>query len=75
MLTGRPSAESPQCYDFYHRIKAGGNGIQANGVEAEEIVPLLDAIEPEGTYIFVSDRPRTLDESENLLKAVELYRK
>ena len=72
---GRPGGGSPKWYDLYRRIKAGGKGIQAVGVEDDEIVPLLDAVGPQGTYIMASDRPRTLDQAEKLLKAVEPYRK
>lgn len=72
---GRPGGGSPEWYDLYRRIKAGGKGVQAIDVEDEEVVPLLDAIGPQGTFILVKDRPRTLDEAEGLLKAVEPYRK
>ena len=72
---GRPGGGSPEWFGLYKRIKNGGKGIQAIGVEDEEVLPLLDAVGPEGTYIMVNDRPRTLDEAERLLKAVEPYRK
>lgn len=72
---GRPGGGSPQWYGLYKRIKAGGKGIQAIGVEDEEVIPLLDAIGPEGTFISLHGRSRTLDEAEKLLKAVEPYRK
>ena len=41
----------PQWYDLYRRIKAGGKSVQAVGVKPEEVVPLLDAVGPEGMYI------------------------
>lgn len=71
---GLEGGGSPRWYDLYRQIKAGGKGVQCIGVEDHEVVPLLDAIGPRGTYIMCSDRPRTLAEAESLLKAVEPYR-
>jgi hypothetical protein len=71
---GRPGGGSPEWFDLYRRIKAGGKGIQAIDVADEEVLPLLDAVGPEGTYILLADRPRTLNQAEALLKAIEPYR-
>jgi hypothetical protein len=63
---------SPRWYDLYRRIKAGGKAVQAVGVEIEEVVPLLDAVGPEGLFITTAtDDPRAAEE---LVEAVEVYR-
>lgn len=71
---GRPQGGAPEWYDLYRRVKAAGKSVQAVNVEDEEVIPLLDAIGPQGTYIMLSNRPRPLPEAEKLLKAVEPYR-
>ena len=48
---GLPGGGSPQWYDFYRQIKRGGKSVQAVGVKLEEILPLIDAVGPEGLYI------------------------
>jgi hypothetical protein len=72
---GKPGGGSPEWFDLYRRIKAGGKGVQCVGVEDHEVLPLLDAVGPEGLYIMLNERERTLDEAEAILKAVEPYRK
>jgi hypothetical protein len=64
---------SPEWYDLYRRIKAGGKSVEAIGVAPEEVVPLLDAVGPEGMFILT--HAPTLDVAERLLAAVEPYRK
>lgn len=63
----------PRWFDLYRRIKAGGKGVQAVGVKAEQVVPLLDAIGPEGTYIILE----WSDEAgfERVWRATEQYRR
>ena len=73
---GRPGGGSAAWYDLYRRIKAAGKSVQVVGVEDGELVPLLDAIGPQGVYVIMSDdpdRPRTLGQAERLLKAIEPY--
>jgi hypothetical protein len=41
-----------QWYDLYRRIKTAGKGVQAVGVKCEEVVPLIEAVGPEGLYIW-----------------------
>ena len=41
----------PRWYDLYRRIKAGGKGVQAVGVRYDEVLPLIDAVGPEGLYV------------------------
>jgi hypothetical protein len=70
---GKPNGGSSEWYKLYRRIKAGGKGVQVIEVYPSEVVPLLDAIGPEGTFILVAG---TLDEAEaeKLLVSVEPYR-
>jgi hypothetical protein len=48
---GLPGGGSPQWYDLYRRIKAGGKSVQAIGVRPDELEPLLDAVGPDGMYV------------------------
>jgi len=49
--SGLPGGGSPQWYDLYRRIKAGGKSVQAIGVKPDEVAPLLDAVGPAGMYV------------------------
>ncbi len=42
---------SPRWYDLYRRILAAGKSVQAVGVEADEVMPLLDAVGGKGMHI------------------------
>jgi hypothetical protein len=70
--TGRAGGGSPEWYDLYRRIKAGGKGIQAIGVRPEEVVPLLDTIGPQGLFIMTWAKDEA--EAEGLIEQVEPYR-
>ena len=71
---GRPSGGSPEWYPLYRRIKAGGKGVQALVDSADEVIPLLDAIGPAGTFVLVNPViPER--EAEALAKALEPYYK
>ena len=52
--SGLAGGGSPQWYDLYRRIKAGGKSVQAIGVNPEEVEPLIDAVGAEGLYIMTS---------------------
>ena len=67
-----PSGGSPHWYDLYRRIKAGGKGVQAIGVAPEEVVPLIDAVGPEGLFIMTSAPDEA--SAERLAQEVEAYR-
>jgi hypothetical protein len=71
---GLADGGSPEWYNLYRRIKAGGKSVQVVGVEPENVVPLLDAIGPKGTFIIFKD---AVDEAtaEWVLKAAEPYYK
>lgn len=70
---GRPGGGSPEWYDLYRTIKAGGKAVQAVGVQADEVLPLLDAVGPQGMFVII-DEPVDPDDAEALLKAVVPYR-
>jgi len=63
---------SPKWYDLYRRIQAGGKGVQAICVRPEQVVPLLDAVGPEGMYLSV--HAPDLETAEGLLRDVEPFR-
>ena len=69
---GKPQGGSPEWYELYRHIKAAGKAVQAICVELDEVVPLLDAIGPEGTFILIFD-PVNETGLEKLLKDVEPY--
>ncbi len=71
---GRPGGGSPEWYDLYRRIKRGGKGVQAIGVELDEVIPLLDAVGPEGLCILLGGPPYDEAAAERLLKALDPYR-
>ncbi|MHC4983738.1 MAG: hypothetical protein ACYTF6_11325 [Planctomycetota bacterium] len=48
---GLPGGGDPGWYDLYRRIKAGGKSVQAVGVACEQVIPLIDAVGPEGMFI------------------------
>lgn len=69
---GQPGGGNPCWYDLYRRIKAGGKSVQAIGVRYDEVIPLLDAVGPEGMYI-MTGAPNE-DEALKLVEEVEAYR-
>lgn len=71
---GMPQGGSPRWYDLYKRIKAGGKSVEVISINDDEIIPLLDAVGPEGLYIIPNDHGRTRGEAESLLKKLEPYR-
>lgn len=69
----QPTGGNPCWYDLYRKIKSAGKSVQVIGVQNEELVPLLDAIGPQGTYVMMNEG-RSLDQAEKLMKAIEPYR-
>jgi len=65
---GRPGGGSPEWYDLYRRIKAGGKSVQAFGVKPAEVLPLIDAVGPEG--LFVTVRAADEDAAQRLIEKV-----
>jgi hypothetical protein len=68
-----PQGGDPCWYEMYKRIREAGKCVQAVEMKAEEVVPLLDAVGPEGMYLMVNFRSER--EIEETIKAVEPYRK
>ncbi len=68
-----PRGGSPHWYDMYRRILASGKSVQAIGVRADEVVPLLDAVGGKGMYI--RTQVKTRDEAEELVRKVQPYRR
>jgi 5-methyltetrahydrofolate--homocysteine methyltransferase len=68
---GVPGGGDPRWYPLYRRIKAAGKAVQAILVKPEEVVPMLDAVGPEGMYITAYCRDAA--QAERLLQAVEPY--
>jgi len=64
--SGLPGGGSPEWYDLYRRIKAAGKSVQAIDVRPEEVLPLLDAVGPEGMFIITQTRTET--EARELLR-------
>jgi hypothetical protein len=46
-----PSGGNAEWYPMYKRILQAGKSVQAIGVKADEVAPLLDAVGPQGMYI------------------------
>lgn len=64
-----PQGGDPMWYGLYRRILQAGKGVQAVGVKPEEVVPLLDAVGPEGMFVQVEARSEA--EARALLEEVE----
>jgi hypothetical protein len=67
-----PPGGDAEWYPMYRKILEAGKSVQAIGVTAAEVKPLLDAVGGKGMYIQTTvDDERELEE---LLKVVEPYR-
>jgi hypothetical protein len=62
----------PRWYDMYRKIKDAGKSVQAIGVQADEVIPLLDAVGPEGMYIHTGADSQ--EKAEALEEKVDSYR-
>jgi hypothetical protein len=69
---GQPGGGDPRWYDLYRRIKAAGKAVQATGVKPAQVVPLVEAVGPEG--LFVMTQAASAEEGQALLDATALYR-
>jgi len=58
-------------YDLYRRIKKGGKSVQAVGVTADEMIPLIDAVGPEGLFILGTAPDQKT--AEKVMKQAEQY--
>jgi hypothetical protein len=72
-----PPGGSPHWYDLYKKILQAGKAVWAANLDADEVIPLLDAIGPEGVYLNVVSargKPITPRQMERLAEKIEPYR-
>ncbi len=72
-----PPGGSPHWYDLYRRILQAGKSVWVANLDAEEVLPLLDAIGPKGVYLTVitaGGAPITARQMEALAERLEPYR-
>jgi hypothetical protein len=69
---GQPGGGDKCWYDLYRRIRRAGKAVQATGVKAEEVVPLVETLGPAG--LFIMTWARSQEEGEKLLEATAQYR-
>jgi hypothetical protein len=68
-----PPGGSPHWYDLYRKILEAGKSVWVANLQADEVLPLLDAIGGKGVYLNVIDF-KGETEVEKLVKAIEPYR-
>lgn len=71
--SGRPQGGDPCWYELYRRIRAGGKSVEAVGVSPQEVIPLVDAVGPQGLMI-VLEQPVERRVAEQLVRDLEPYR-
>ena len=69
---GQPGGGDTCWHDLYRRIKRAGKAIQATGVKPDQVLPLIDAVGPDG--LFVMTWAASQEEGEKLLDATAPYR-
>lgn len=62
----------PKWYDLYRRILAGGKSVQAISVRPEQVIPLIDAVGPNGMYIQV--RAESEEQARRIEAQADRYR-
>jgi hypothetical protein len=67
-----PQGGDPEWWPMYRRILEAGKSVQAVGVKAGEVEPLLDAVGGKGMYIHTAVEGE--EELAKLLRVVEAYR-
>jgi len=68
---GNANSGHAQWHDLLKRIKAGGKGVQV-GCLPDQVIPLLDAIGPEGTFITCG--AENMEQAQEIVERVEAYR-
>jgi hypothetical protein len=68
---GQPNGGDPHWYDLYRKIKTAGKSVQAIDVQPNQIIPLIDAVGPEGLYILANFQ--TLEEAQGIEKLLAAY--
>ncbi|HOK66314.1 MAG TPA: hypothetical protein PK054_00520 [Anaerohalosphaeraceae bacterium] len=72
-----PPGGSPHWYDLYKKILRAGKAVWAANLDAEEVIPLLDAVGPKGVYLTVTTaggKPIMARQMEELADKIEPYR-
>ncbi|MEI8205897.1 MAG: hypothetical protein WCG03_03375 [Kiritimatiellales bacterium] len=67
----QPGGGNKKWFDMYRKIKAAGKSVQPIQVKYEEVLPLIDAVGPEGLYIRTYFK--SVEEVNRLQKALEAY--
>ncbi|MGQ9848655.1 MAG: hypothetical protein ACUVSU_01255 [Aggregatilineaceae bacterium] len=67
-----PQGGDSMWYDLYRRILAAGKSVQAIDVRPHEVIPLLEAVGPQGMFVMVNASSEA--EAQALVEAVETYR-
>ena len=70
---GLPGGGAPEWHDLYRRIKAAGKAVQVVSITPPEVIPLLDAVGPEGVYVLINE-PVPAAEAEALMRDLTPYR-
>ena len=71
-VAGLEPGGSPKWYDLYRRIKRAGKSVQAIGIKAAEVAPLLDAVGPEAMMLLVW--AKDMAEADEIAKTIDRYR-
>ncbi len=71
-LASGDTGGNPRWYDLYRRILEAGKSVQAIAVKHHEVIPLLDAVGPEG--LFIATTADTQEAADQLAERVEAYR-
>jgi hypothetical protein len=67
-----PQGGDPLWFDMYRKILDAGKSVQAIGVRPHEVIPLLEAVGPNGLYIMVNADSEA--EARAVVEAAEAYR-
>ena len=69
ICAGISTGGAPEWHDMYRRIKAAGKSVQVVNIFPDEIIPLFDAVGPDGMFILTEFK--NLDEAEKFMTDVE----
>ncbi|MBI5960418.1 MAG: hypothetical protein HY866_16880 [Chloroflexi bacterium] len=67
-----PQGGDPIWFDMYRKILNAGKSVQAIGVLPHEVIPLIEAVGPQGLYVMVNVDNEA--EARTLVETVEAYR-
>jgi len=69
---GQPQGGDPAWYGLYRRIRKAGKAVMASWVRIDQLMPLLDAVGPDGMAVLVDFRSE--DQIEQAAKIADRYR-